>query len=98
MATSWGCAEQMRREADSRGLSGLTAASFGVAAGVFALFFFSDVPKVRNDILLVRIFSFLCDPNQRPERETERQGEKEGVGERNGEKMKNKLEEKNTVG
>lgn len=47
-------------EADSRGLSGLTAASFGVAAGVFALFFFSDVPKVRNDIMLVRILSFLC--------------------------------------
>lgn len=25
--------------------------SFGVVAGVFALFFFSEVPKVRNDIM-----------------------------------------------
>ncbi|KAA6415210.1 MAG: hypothetical protein FRX48_01963 [Lasallia pustulata] len=30
---------------------GLTAASFGGVAGVFALFFFSDVPKVRKDIM-----------------------------------------------
>lgn len=37
--------------------SGITAASFGVAAGVFALFFFSDVPKVRDDIMLVCFFS-----------------------------------------
>ena len=28
--------------------------SFGVVAGVFALFFFSEVPKVRNDIMQVR--------------------------------------------
>jgi len=27
------------------------AAGFGVAAGVFAIFFFAEVPKVRNDIL-----------------------------------------------
>ncbi|KAL8735161.1 MAG: hypothetical protein Q9166_001037 [cf. Caloplaca sp. 2 TL-2023] len=30
---------------------GITAGSFGVVAGVFALFFFSDVPKVRTDIM-----------------------------------------------
>lgn len=52
--------------------SGLTAASFGVAAGVFALFFFSDVPKVRNDIMLVRLFLFFIGtPNQCAERERE---------------------------
>ena len=28
-------------------------AGFGVVAGVFALFFFSDVPKVRKDIMQV---------------------------------------------
>jgi hypothetical protein len=33
--------------------SGYTAASFGVAAGVFAVFFFSGVPRVRKDILEV---------------------------------------------
>jgi hypothetical protein len=27
------------------------AVPFGVAAGTFALFFFGEVPKVRNDIL-----------------------------------------------
>ncbi|KAH8656228.1 ubiquinol-cytochrome-c reductase complex subunit-domain-containing protein [Tricladium varicosporioides] len=31
---------------------GLTLASFGGVAGVFAIFFFSDVPKVRNDIMI----------------------------------------------
>ncbi|KAF4629226.1 hypothetical protein G7Y89_g8922 [Cudoniella acicularis] len=30
---------------------GLTLAGFGGAAGVFAIFFFSDIPKVRNDIM-----------------------------------------------
>ncbi|CAL8580722.1 hypothetical protein XPA_006442 [Xanthoria parietina] len=30
---------------------GITAGSFGVVAGVFALFFFADVPKVRRDIM-----------------------------------------------
>ena len=30
---------------------GITAAGFGGVAGVFALFFFGEVPKVRNDIL-----------------------------------------------
>jgi len=30
---------------------GSIASGFGVAAGVFALFFFGEVPKVRNDIL-----------------------------------------------
>lgn len=30
---------------------GTIASGFGVAAGVFALFFFSDIPKVRTDIL-----------------------------------------------
>lgn len=37
--------------------SGLTAASFGGVAGIFALFFFSDVPKVRKDIMMVRYSS-----------------------------------------
>ena len=36
--------------------SGITAASFGVVGAVFALQFFSDVPKVRNDICQVRYF------------------------------------------
>lgn len=31
--------------------SGITAASFGAVAGVFALFFFDEVPKVRRDIM-----------------------------------------------
>ena len=30
---------------------GTILAGFGVAAGVFAIFFFGEVPKVRNDIL-----------------------------------------------
>ena len=30
---------------------GITAASFGVVGGVFALFFFAEVPKVRKDIM-----------------------------------------------
>ncbi|GAB7352915.1 hypothetical protein MBLNU459_g3501t2 [Dothideomycetes sp. NU459] len=30
---------------------GVTAGGFGAVAGIFALFFFSDVPKVRNDIM-----------------------------------------------
>lgn len=30
---------------------GSIASGFGVAAGVFALFFFGDIPKVRTDIL-----------------------------------------------
>ncbi|MCJ1444319.1 MAG: hypothetical protein MMC23_004821 [Stictis urceolatum] len=30
---------------------GMTAASFGGVAGLFALFFFSDVPRVRKDIM-----------------------------------------------
>lgn len=30
---------------------GTIASGFGVAAGTFALFFFGEVPKVRNDIL-----------------------------------------------
>lgn len=56
--------------------SGITAASFGVAAGVFALFFFSDVPKVRDDIMLVCFFSpllsfFLPYPNLCAKREKE---------------------------
>lgn len=29
----------------------MTAGAFGAAAGIFALFFFGEVPKVRNDIL-----------------------------------------------
>lgn len=31
--------------------SGVTAGGFGAVAGIFALFFFADVPKVRNDIM-----------------------------------------------
>ncbi|TQB68505.1 hypothetical protein MPDQ_003354 [Monascus purpureus] len=31
--------------------SGSVLSGFGVAAGVFALFFFGDVPRVRVDIL-----------------------------------------------
>lgn len=30
---------------------GYIASGFGVAAGVFALFFFGEVPRVRQDIL-----------------------------------------------
>jgi len=29
----------------------VTLASFGVAGGIFALFFFADIPKVRKDIM-----------------------------------------------
>ncbi|TGO55666.1 hypothetical protein BOTNAR_0240g00230 [Botryotinia narcissicola] len=32
--------------------SGLTLAGFGATAGFFALFFFSDIPRVRNDIMV----------------------------------------------
>jgi hypothetical protein len=32
---------------------GLTLGGFGSAAGIFALLFFSDIPKVRNDIMVV---------------------------------------------
>ena len=38
-----------------KGHSGITAASFGVVGAVFALQFFSDVPKVRTDICQVRL-------------------------------------------
>ncbi|KAL1862017.1 GABA/polyamine transporter [Paecilomyces lecythidis] len=31
--------------------SGTIGATFGVSAGIFALFFFGEVPRVRNDIL-----------------------------------------------
>ncbi|TVY31437.1 hypothetical protein LOCC1_G008686, partial [Lachnellula occidentalis] len=31
---------------------GMTLGAFGGVAGVFALFFFSDIPKVRNDIMI----------------------------------------------
>jgi hypothetical protein len=31
--------------------SATIASTFGVAAGTFALFFFGEVPRVRNDIL-----------------------------------------------
>ena len=33
---------------------GLVAGTFGVAAVVFAIFYFSDVPRVSKDIMLVR--------------------------------------------
>lgn len=29
----------------------MTAAGFGAVAGIFALFFFGDVPRVRKDIM-----------------------------------------------
>ncbi|KAL9118194.1 MAG: hypothetical protein Q9187_005265 [Circinaria calcarea] len=35
--------------------AGITAGSFGAVAGFFALFFFSDVPKVRTDIMQVGV-------------------------------------------
>ncbi|KAF2145880.1 uncharacterized protein K452DRAFT_283176 [Aplosporella prunicola CBS 121167] len=31
--------------------SGTTAAAFGGVAGVFALFFFAEIPRVRKDIM-----------------------------------------------
>ncbi|TVY55574.1 hypothetical protein LSUE1_G009478, partial [Lachnellula suecica] len=31
---------------------GMTLGGFGAAAGVFAIFFFSDIPKVRKDIMV----------------------------------------------
>jgi hypothetical protein len=31
---------------------GLTAGGFGAVAGIFALFFFAEVPRVRDDIML----------------------------------------------
>ena len=33
------------------GCSGITAGGFGAVAGVFALFFFEDLPRVREDIM-----------------------------------------------
>ncbi|MCJ1318237.1 hypothetical protein MMC15_003565 [Xylographa vitiligo] len=36
---------------ERRTIIGITAGSFGAVAGIFALFFFSDVPKVRKDIM-----------------------------------------------
>jgi hypothetical protein len=37
--------------------------AFGSVAGIFLLFMFSDVPKVRNDILQVKriVFDLYCD-------------------------------------
>jgi hypothetical protein len=32
--------------------SGMTLSAFGASAGIFALFFFGEVPKVRQDILM----------------------------------------------
>ncbi|KAI4754161.1 hypothetical protein E4T52_13718 [Aureobasidium sp. EXF-3400] len=37
--------------ANKASFSGTTAAGFGAVAGIFALFFFADVPKVRKDIM-----------------------------------------------
>ncbi len=34
----------------------ITAASFGAVGGIFALQFFSEVPKVRTEIMQVRRF------------------------------------------
>jgi hypothetical protein len=33
--------------------SGVTLGAFGGVAGVFAIFFFSDIPRVRKDIMQV---------------------------------------------
>lgn len=33
--------------------SGFTLAGFGGVAGVFALFFFTDIPRVRRDVITV---------------------------------------------
>jgi hypothetical protein len=33
----------------------MTLGAFGVSTGIFALFFFSDVPRVRKDIIQVRV-------------------------------------------
>jgi hypothetical protein len=35
----------------------MTLGAFGVSTGIFALFFFSDVPRVRKDIIQVRLMS-----------------------------------------
>ena len=40
------------------GNSGITLASFGVVGGIFALQFFSEVPKVRRDIMQVCLMHF----------------------------------------
>lgn len=42
--------------ANTRGTlnSGMTAGAFGGVFGLFALFFFGDVPRVKKDILEVR--------------------------------------------
>lgn len=42
----------LRRTNPSFSNSGGIAAGFGAAGGIFALFFFSEVPKVRKDILI----------------------------------------------
>jgi hypothetical protein len=34
-------------------ISGMTLGAFGGVAGFFALFFFSDIPRVRRDIMIV---------------------------------------------
>ena len=40
------------RRADAFSIfSAATAGGFGVVAGIFALFFFAEVPKVRKDIM-----------------------------------------------
>ena len=46
---------------DSRRSSAKTGAAFGVVGGVFALFFFADVPKVRTDIMQVSYQGLMAD-------------------------------------
>ena len=49
----------------------MTAGAFGVVAGVAALQFFSDVPKVRTDIMQVRgsrFFGWIRDLKMRARR------------------------------
>lgn len=39
------------RERTDDANSGTTAAGFGAVAGIFAIFFFAEVPRVREDIM-----------------------------------------------
>ncbi|MCJ1341358.1 hypothetical protein MMC09_006654 [Bachmanniomyces sp. S44760] len=48
---------------DCNKLCATTAGAFGAVAGIFALFFFSDVPKVKHDIMEVRQLYSLATPS-----------------------------------
>ena len=49
-------ARKSQKYADNWRISGITAASFGAVGGIFLLQFFSEVPKVRRDIMQVRLW------------------------------------------